>query len=170
MLFFQVDKVGSTNLILSREKAGRSEDALRVTTTVIGSPFSRVRSKKTQIKNCKRKQNNYICAMKYFWLFFSVFLCLLSVYPCSDNEECETIVKTEISKAGNPEKHNHETEQCAPFCTCACCGVPTLQTQYNFTAFKKKFSIPEKKEQLSFYSFIYNKKIILNIWQPPKIS
>jgi hypothetical protein len=108
--------------------------------------------------------------MKNFWLIFSVFLLSLSVYPCSDNEECETVVKTEISKTNNHEKHDHDSEQCTPFCTCACCGVHPLQAQYALTTSKKKFSIPEKKERLSFYSFIYNKKIILNIWQPPKIS
>lgn len=108
--------------------------------------------------------------MKNFWLFFSVFLFSLSVYPCSDNEEYETITKTEISKNNNQEKHSHESEQCTPFCTCACCGVHPLQAQFTFTTFKKKVFTSEKKKQLSFYSFIYNKKISSKIWQPPKIG
>lgn len=106
--------------------------------------------------------------MKYFWLLFSVFLCSLSVYPCSDNSECET--KTELSKTNTPQKNHPETEHCTPFCSCACCGVPSIQNQLSFTIFKKRLVPSEKEKQLNFYSFRYEDKMGSKIWQPPKIA
>lgn len=106
--------------------------------------------------------------MKYFWLLFSVFLCSLLVYPCSDSSECET--KTELSKTNTPQKNHPETEHCTPFCACACCGVPSLQNHLSFTIFKKRLSPSEKEKQLNFHSFCYEDKMGSKIWQPPKIA
>ena len=108
--------------------------------------------------------------MKYLWLSFSFFLLTLSVYPCSDSEECNTKSITEVSENTNHEKHNHETEQCPPFCTCACCGVNVFQFPNQIYLFKEDLVFFNQKEKINFYSFIYNKKITDKIWQPPKIS
>lgn len=108
--------------------------------------------------------------MKYFWLLFSFLLFTLSVYPCSDSEECKTKSITEISESTSHTTHHHETEQCPPFCSCACCGINVFQSQNQIYSFKKDLVLYNQKDKISFYSFIYNKKIADTIWQPPKIS
>lgn len=108
--------------------------------------------------------------MKNFWLLFSILLLTLSVYPCSDSEECLTKTSIEVSENTNHEKHNHETEQCPPFCSCACCGVNAFQFQNPLYSFKRNLVLYNQKENINFYSFIYNKKIADKIWHPPKIS
>ncbi len=107
--------------------------------------------------------------MKHFWLLFSLFLVTLSVLPCSDGVECEDITKVEVSQS-NHETHNHESEQCPPFCTCACCGVHIYKFQTAALSFKEDLDFYIQKKELGFYSFHYNKKIASDIWQPPKIS
>ena len=106
--------------------------------------------------------------MKNFWLIFSVFLLSLSVYPCSDAEECESTAKTEISKANN---HNHtqETEQCTPFCTCSHCPASAFYQQLSVVSFNDKTVIFDKQTK-NHYTQSYIEEISLAIWQPPKIS
>ena len=108
--------------------------------------------------------------MKNLWLFFSILILTLSVLPCSDTIECNDKTKTEITQQDNHEKHNHNSEQCPPFCSCACCGVNVFQFQNPVYSFKKDLVFINQKEKINFYSFIYNKKIAHKIWQPPKIS
>lgn len=108
--------------------------------------------------------------MKCFWLLFSFFLFTLSVYPCSDNDECGTNSKTEVSKNTNKDKHSQETERCSPFCNCSHCPVSAFYQLVPFYNIKKGTILIENKKRISFYSFTYNKKIADKIWQPPKIS
>lgn len=108
--------------------------------------------------------------MKYFWFLFSIFILALTVMPCSENEECETFIKTKISQNNHQEEHKHKAEQCIPFCTCSHCPGSAFYQSSIFYTFKNKIKFSDKKEQLSFYSFIYNKKIANKIWQPPKFS
>lgn len=108
--------------------------------------------------------------MKYMWLIFSFFILTLSILPCSENEECETLITTTISQNNHQNKHKHESEQCIPFCNCSHCPASAFYQSAIFYTFKNKIKFLDKKEKLSFYSFIYNKKIADKIWQPPKIS
>ncbi|MEO8516634.1 MAG: DUF6660 family protein [Flavobacterium sp.] len=108
--------------------------------------------------------------MKHFWMLFSLFLIALTVLPCSDSIECKDTSKITVSENSNHEKHNHESEQCSPFCTCACCGITIYKFQTASISFKENLDFYVQKKELSHYSFNYNKKIILKIWQPPKIS
>jgi hypothetical protein len=98
---------------------------------------------------------------------------MLSVLPCSDKEECTTTAKTEqsiISSNSNHDQHNHENEQCTPFCVCACCGVHGFQLQMPFFNFKEKKVFTDKEKQKNSYTFIYSNEFTSNIWQPPKLS
>jgi hypothetical protein len=108
--------------------------------------------------------------MKNFWFLFSLLLLTLSVYPCCDSEECETKTLIKVIENSNHEKHNQETEQCPPFCSCACCGVNVFQFQNPVYSCKENLVCYSQKEDLNFYTFIYNKIVANKIWQPPKIS
>lgn len=106
--------------------------------------------------------------MKNFWLIFSVFLLSLSVYPCSDSDECENAVKTEVSKNDN-HKHNQETEHCTPFCTCSHCPASAFYQQLAAVSFEKE-SVTFEQSPTNHYTSIFAEEISLAIWQPPKIS
>lgn len=107
--------------------------------------------------------------MKYFWLFFSFFLSSLSVYPCSDNDECEINYKMEISKNDSQEKQNHNTEHCTPFCTCSHC--PASAIHQHFASLTFNINLPScEHNPVNHYTSVYTEEISLAIWQPPKIS
>lgn len=108
--------------------------------------------------------------MKCFWLIFSLFLFSLSVYPCSENDDCEKNTKTEIATKHNHDKQNHKADHCTPFCNCSHCPASAFYLNTTNFNLKKKNIFFQEKKLLSFYSFIYNKKIAYKIWQPPKIS
>lgn len=108
--------------------------------------------------------------MKIFWLLFSILILTLSVLPCGDETECNDHAKTELTKQDNHESHNHNAEQCPPFCSCACCGLQLANfvTELVFVNENNHFSF--QKEKISFYETIYIQKNADKIWQPPKIS
>ena len=89
--------------------------------------------------------------------------------PCADRVECNDLAKTEINTTENHKDHNHQTENCSPFCICTCCGISvTKYSPTNFT-FKKINYFPLLKHY-SFYKFNYSSIEVCNIWQPPKLS
>ena len=121
----------------------------------------------------KRKlpfQIYYICRMKNFWLLFSIFFLSLSVYPCSENDDCEKILKTKASKIYSQQNKQQKVEHCTPFCTCSNCPATIFFIQITSYNLKNKVIAFQEKKLLSFYSFIDTKKIADKIWQPPKIS
>ena len=108
--------------------------------------------------------------MKKFWLLFSILILTLSVLPCSDAIECNDKTKVEITQQENHEKHNHNSEQCPPFCSCACCGVQLANFENELMFFKENNIFSFLKEKISSYQTIYIQKLADKIWQPPKIS
>ena len=108
--------------------------------------------------------------MKNFWLLFSIQILTLSVLPCGDTIECNDKTKTEITEQDDHEKHNHSSEQCPPFCNCACCGVQITNFEIQLISFKENNLFEFQKEKISFYESINIQKIADKIWQPPKIS
>ena len=108
--------------------------------------------------------------MKIFWLLFSILILTLSVLPCGDEVECNDKTKTEITQKDNHENHNHSSEQCPPFCSCACCGVQLANFEIQSISFKENNLFTFQKEKISFYETIYIQKTADKIWQPPRIS
>lgn len=104
-----------------------------------------------------------------FWTIFAIYLLFLSALPCADRIECNDVAKTEITTTENHQDHKHETENCSPFCICACCGISV--TQFNPTVFtsKKVIYFPLQKNY-SYYKLNYSSIDFCNIWQPPKLS
>jgi hypothetical protein len=92
------------------------------------------------------------------------------VLPCNDSVECDDFTKTTISQTEKHNNHSHETEQCTPFCICACCGTHAFQIQKAFLPSKENNIIFENEKLKTIYSFFYTKNISSKIWQPPKAS
>jgi len=116
-------------------------------------------------------KNEYICNMNKLWVFLSVYLLFLSVYPCNDKAERDSIiVESAVLHADSHDKTHDHAEQCSPFCSCICCGVHTLHMVSSFCVLKEKLFLSEKRKQFNFYSFIYNKEISSAIWQAPRRS
>lgn len=108
--------------------------------------------------------------MKNFWFIFSIFFLSLSVYPCSENDDCEKNIKTEVSKFDNQKDQKQEAEHCTPFCTCSHCPASVFFIHTTTYILKKKVILFQEKKLLPFYAFIYTQTIADKIWQPPKIS
>ena len=111
--------------------------------------------------------------MKLFLLTFCFYLISLSAFPCSDNEECNTISKTEITKISqsiNHDEHSHQNEQCTPFCTCNCCGVHSFKLENPYFSSNENRVVKNKSKLINTYAFVYSNGFFSTILQPPKLS
>jgi hypothetical protein len=109
--------------------------------------------------------------MKLIWFLFSIYLVSLSLLPCNDIDDCSSFAKTELHKNHSQEKKSDfQNDQCAPLCSCACCGVHGFQFQKSIFIIDKNISFVEAKKQNDFYVSTTYKAIYLGIWQPPKLS
>jgi hypothetical protein len=116
-----------------------------------------------------KKRNNYICAMKYFWAIFSIYIFVLSTMPCGDEKNCNEFSETHTSiVSDNSQNNSHQEEDCSPFCICSCCGCQGFNVA-PFPIVIITFSQSDEKKVTPYQSqFLSN--YIANIWQPPKIA
>lgn len=107
--------------------------------------------------------------MKFFVFIFSFYLLALSCMPCADLESCnlENQKRTFNSTTSSHSHQNDDTENCSPFCICACCGqsIATLFYPVNFVCHS-----PNAIKTFPIYSSSAFPEVYFNIWQPPKIS
>ena len=109
--------------------------------------------------------------MRLIWFLFSIYLVLLSLTPCNDIDDCASFAKTELHKNHSQDKKSDfQNDQCAPLCSCACCGVHGFQFQKSIFVEAKHANFADDKKQNDLYVFNSYKTIYLCIWQPPKLS
>jgi len=109
--------------------------------------------------------------MRLIWFLFSIYLVLLSLTPCNDIDDCASFAKTELHKNHSQDKKSDfQNDQCAPLCSCACCGVHGFQFQKSVFVEAKHANFADDKKQNDLYVFNSYKTIYLGIWQPPKLS
>ena len=103
--------------------------------------------------------------MKLFTLLFNIYLLALAFFPCADVDSCVEANDTFISAAQNNKKDHKETENCTPFCICACCAVPIIHQAItaNETAKQIFLAVKYPSVKINFPSFSSTA-----IWQPPK--
>lgn len=99
--------------------------------------------------------------------FFSVYLIVLMVIPCSDvHAENSTTTEFQFHTANQDKENQHKDEVCTPFCVCGSCvaGViinPVLEITF--------FSPRETSTELiNFYSSLKS-SFYGAIWQPPQL-
>lgn|GEM_PF-166240 len=111
---------------------------------------------------------SYICAMiRILTLLFSVYFLSLSCIPCSDKDDCKYPKSDQSTLATTDHNsHNNNTENCSPFCMCACCGQSCnfehLQTDLGF-------NFPTVLQKTTVYKSSFVSDVSFSIWQPPKI-
>lgn len=106
--------------------------------------------------------------VKFFTLIFCFYLTALVLTPCSDKDECHAS-DTEKSAfvSSEHQSHDSETENCTPFCVCACCGQ-TYDSEYTLNILCDvllQAEVIKNQERVPFVKEVY-----FSIWQPPKIS
>ena len=92
---------------------------------------------------------------------------LLALLPCGDEVECadNDRYQTAFTTDGQQDHDNH-SENCSPFCICACCGqLVTIASAHHFNV-QPKTTI---SKPLISYSDPYFEIIPQSIWQPPKL-
>ena len=104
--------------------------------------------------------------MRIFASIISIFILALSIVPCGDGLQ-QNSVNIEIKAKDHDHNHSDHEDDCTPFCACVCCGsmiaVSFIQP-----------SILSKVEISSEYQFHYNFNYSFNysegIWHPPATS
>jgi hypothetical protein len=91
----------------------------------------------------------------------------LSCFACNDSEECNVQEDAKISVTDNHQQHNHDSENCTPFCTCSCCAVSTF---YSNAAKTNTSNVVFISAKYPLYNIAFNTDVYYSIWQPPKIS
>lgn len=106
--------------------------------------------------------------MRFFTFIFTFYILTLSCMPCRDHDDCK-IGKVEQSnfESTSNSNHNQDTENCSPFCICACCSQSCnfmhLQNEISFIS-----HLPF--EMIIEYHSPIHIGVSASIWQPPKIS
>jgi hypothetical protein len=137
-------------------------------------PHTKTRAKKfchrstNKDENRKFPKNPYICTVKLFTLIFSFYLLALAVMPCSDMEDCNYPSADQSTFATTDHSdHDSDTENCSPFCMCACCGQSITNIFYPTALYNPT---PVVKQDIPIYNASFISEVYLSIWQPPKIS
>ncbi len=84
--------------------------------------------------------------------------------PCSDVPILEGNVKYESVKTSS-EQHN-KTDECSPFCSCACCSIPTVSQTLLAITFHPPvhLSVYTEYRQGEFIN------VSIPVWQPPQLG
>jgi len=93
---------------------------------------------------------------------------VLSSLPCGDTDECNENNPAPIAtKASSHDRHDDDTENCTPFCICACCATAIIyQPLAAFKISAKLFpTIYNPAPETDYVS-----QVSVAIWQPPKVT
>jgi hypothetical protein len=106
--------------------------------------------------------------MRIFAYIFSFYLFALAIMPCSDKEDCKYMgnEQTTFSTTDHSD-HDSDTENCSPFCMCACCGQSVTNIFYPAVLNNQT---PVSAQKFPIYNASFVSEVYLSIWQPPKIS
>ena len=98
----------------------------------------------------------------------AIYITTLAILPCADGmNKNHTDVLSEFSNDGHSHGKSDQTDECAPFCICSCCGLlstlpPSNQCIGSITVSSYLLT--------SIYSFDYYFDYAKGIWQPPAKS
>jgi hypothetical protein len=102
--------------------------------------------------------------MRWFGYIFSAMILLFSLMPCGDAENCTDPVR--VAASADHSTHEHATDTCSPFCSCACCVVHVVTANpVAFSVFIPVQSSAGPEPEIKSYPVI-----ALPIWQPPQLG
>lgn len=104
--------------------------------------------------------------MKCLAVILSLYFAVLAVQPCADDQPEVARSYMEMAAADG---HEHASDLCSPFCSCACCGVHVLGQEFTFslavgTPVRENFDTLPSAYQSRLHSAYFG-----SIWQPPQI-
>jgi hypothetical protein len=85
-----------------------------------------------------------------------------------DRDDCKyPSAEQTASATTDHSSHDNDTENCSPFCMCACCGQ-----SFSFTHFQADLGLnfPTVSQKITVYKASFTSEVSFSIWQPPKIS
>ena len=106
--------------------------------------------------------------MKMFYFLFSIYFFFVFTMPCGDVAECNEKAKASpasVELITNHASHEHQEENCSPFCVCSCCGATVISITNNI----HKISIAAVLIDPFFTQPASEiTEVAVTIWQPPK--
>ncbi len=109
---------------------------------------------------------NIFAKVKFFTVIFSVYILVLSLSPCIDDDDCIKHNNNKTEQTHN--KQDNKTENCSPFCICSCCA-------HIISVFSEKTEVC-KLNLVLFTKILINRnetfisEPYFSIWHPPQIS
>jgi hypothetical protein len=103
--------------------------------------------------------------MRLFAFILSLFILVLSIVPCSDDEDCKEGIELTADHSG----HDHEEDSCTPFCACSCCGCAALILSAPVIHVTLK-EVEVFTSTATSYHSDFTSNYFYSIWQPPKLS
>lgn len=103
--------------------------------------------------------------MKLISLILSIIILTLAFVPCAEADMI-SVGSTEQTEHEHTDG-DHEHDDCTPFCSCDCCGVPIVVPVlfwFEVNEFECNFSFS------FYYSFQYSFDYTDGVWYPPTLS
>ena len=105
--------------------------------------------------------------MKIFAFIMAFTVIVLSVLPCMDESEFNNVKGTTAIAKANSQQDHRDSDNCSPFCSCACCSASVTYHLFGYSyILKSQF---QEKKYPAYKSSAYS-GISFSIWQPPKLS
>jgi hypothetical protein len=103
--------------------------------------------------------------VKLFTHLLTVYVLLLSMFPCPEELFCADDDSTAVALTSTPADDDCE-DDCPPFCNCDCCAVPMMRncSCLHITS-PEQFVVHHALIKTLSLSDIYRP-----IWQPPQLS
>lgn len=105
--------------------------------------------------------------MKFWAVILSLYFSVLAVKPCVDDQP--EIARAHAEMTADSGEHEHASDMCSPFCSCACCGVQMLRQDFAFS-FTIKTPVAFFQKPSSTYQSRLQSDYCGSIWQPPQIA
>ena len=101
-------------------------------------------------------------------ILFSGYLIVLSCLYCNDKQTCAVSDTSVVAgSAGAHDDHEQDTENCSPFCICACCGQTAAST-INLLAINS--NLQSSTTLFNVYTQNFPAEVSLSVWQPHKLG
>jgi hypothetical protein len=100
----------------------------------------------------------------------SIYLVVLACLPCADIE-VNSAAHDSIAHQSEQDDHSHDKDSdfCAPFCTCNCCGLQ-IASYFQITNIEIALVSILIETKQPVYKSIFASNYFGSIWQPPQIA